>query len=75
MVAAPLERGQQRLDDDVLGLRPVAEDQVGDALELAPVGLEQVPERLGSMPAQGLDGHGSILRSPIRATLGGRVEG
>ena len=69
-VAAPFERGEQRLDDDVLGRGPVAQDEVGDALELPPVGLEQVSQRLGSTPANGLDGHGCILRSPMARDLG-----
>ncbi len=68
--AAALEGCQERLDDDVLGLGPVAQDQVRDALQLAPVGLEQVPERLGSTPAQGLDGHRFHPSDPLGAAIG-----
>jgi hypothetical protein len=74
--AAPLEGREERLDDDVLGLGSIAQDQVRDALQLATVGLEQVPQRLGSTPTEGLDGHRSIPQFPRwRATLGGRFEG
>ena len=56
---ALLERGQERLDDDVLGVRPIPQDQVRDRLQLPAVGLEQIAERLRSMPSEGLDGHRS----------------
>ena len=62
----PLEGGQERLDDDVLGLRPVAQDQVGDAPGARARRSRAARQRLGSTPAQGLDGHRSILRSPRR---------
>jgi hypothetical protein len=52
-----LEGGQERLDHDVLGLGAVAQDQVGDRLELAPVGLEQRCQRFRSPVTEILDGH------------------
>ena len=63
--AAVLECRQERLDDDILGLAPVAQDQVGDRLELPSVGGQEVGQRLGSTSPQGLDGHPLILPGAI----------
>ncbi len=48
--AATLEGGQKGLDDDVLGIRPVTHDQVGDGMQLPTVDLEQIAQGFGSSP-------------------------
>ena len=54
-----------RLDDDVLGLRAIAQDEEGDSLEFMAVGGQKITQRLGSPPSECLDGHPCTLSVAI----------
>ena len=75
IVAAMLERRQQRLDHDVLGLGTVAQDQVGDALQLAPVGSSRSASVSGRRRRRASTVIGPIPRFPVAATDGRPLEG
>ena len=65
--AAP--RGEQRLLEQVLGVLRRADDPVDVQLELAPVGVGQLAERVlvaGARTGEGLLGHARILASSAR---------
>ncbi len=50
-------RGEDRLDNDVLCRVPVAQDEIGDGLNVAPIEPQELIERCGLAAAQRLDGH------------------
>jgi len=53
---APLECGEQGLDDDVFRVRPIPQDEIGDGLYLPAVQREHVLERLRAAPPKSVDG-------------------
>ena len=65
-LVAAIERGEQGVHQHVLRCRTIPEDQIGHALDLAPVPLEEVVEDLGTVPTQGFHGHLGQFRSGMR---------
>jgi len=61
---AVLEGGEERLDRHVLGQPTVAEDQVGNRLDLAAVRLEELGERAHPAFSECLNGHRSSSLRP-----------